>query len=455
MAAETKNKAFTFSGEWLYAIYLTSGILKGVYLSKGIDPGIDLTAITGGVLIALMAKRLFRSYKVLLEQRTWVRVLPVFGFYLLCVLSLLYTPSEHYVYIKLGKFLTNFIALLYPMANRDFRVEKFTGTIILIATALGIYSIVVYGYYFTARGHVLGHDLHFYRSYYLDVGYLLGLAFILSLTIRNVRWKLIVANVILVLMWGTAARGPIIFVVLVYSLYLLYYFKTKGKSYFMGVVSNVKKVIGVLVVVNAVFFIISFNNPFLSTVFKRTLYRFSLMVPDDMSKTIRMAQLEADNPELAAFMRQAEMEKQQSNTARLEHYVYAVKMITKNTGRFLFGYGFGSYGIIKEGTDGRLYPHNIFLEIWFETGLLGVLIFVSFLFQVFYWTIKNERYIIGLAIIYLMLNTFKSYSLIDHRILMGVIGIGMFVRGDDLHMKPIENLAAFMKRYSLLLKYAG
>ena len=32
----------------------------------------------------------------------------------------------------------------------------------------------------------------------------------------------------------------------------------------------------------------------------------------------------------------------------------------------IFGNGIGSYGILSQGIDARKYPHNIFLESWFE-----------------------------------------------------------------------------------------
>jgi O-antigen ligase len=40
----------------------------------------------------------------------------------------------------------------------------------------------------------------------------------------------------------------------------------------------------------------------------------------------------------------------------------------------LFGHGTGNYGFYHAGIDVKMYPHNIFAEIFYENGLIGLLL---------------------------------------------------------------------------------
>jgi len=50
----------------------------------------------------------------------------------------------------------------------------------------------------------------------------------------------------------------------------------------------------------------------------------------------------------------------------------------------IFGSGTGSFGYAYTGKDFSEYPHNIFLEILYENGVLGLLIFIGFLCVLFF-----------------------------------------------------------------------
>lgn len=69
----------------------------------------------------------------------------------------------------------------------------------------------------------------------------------------------------------------------------------------------------------------------------------------------------------------------------------------------LHGYGLGSFGIIVFGEDGLLvYPHNIFLELFFETGLLGLF---SFFLLLFYFFRQFSTSLLYLLSLYFLLNS--------------------------------------------------
>jgi len=44
--------------------------------------------------------------------------------------------------------------------------------------------------------------------------------------------------------------------------------------------------------------------------------------------------------------------------------------------QLLLGHGLGDFGFFSLGRDTRMYPHNIFIEILFETGMVGLILFL-------------------------------------------------------------------------------
>ena len=72
----------------------------------------------------------------------------------------------------------------------------------------------------------------------------------------------------------------------------------------------------------------------------------------------------------------------------------------------LFGFGIGGYNYAIQGEDVYSYPHNIFLETFVETGLVGVTIFLFFLSSIF--KKKHIRNIFYLYCIYFFVNALFS-----------------------------------------------
>ena len=65
-----------------------------------------------------------------------------------------------------------------------------------------------------------------------------------------------------------------------------------------------------------------------------------------------------------------------SAAARIDAYATAWRLIQE---RPVTGHGIGSFPVLSSGTDIRGYPHNIFLEIFVEGGLIGTVVFLSLL----------------------------------------------------------------------------
>jgi hypothetical protein len=117
------------------------------------------------------------------------------------------------------------------------------------------------------------------------------------------------------------------------------------------------------------------------------------------------------------------LDPQQSSSIleRITQVSYSFGRIFENVGNFLFGLGIGSFGILYEGIDERNYPHNVILEIWFELGFIGMILFLLLLLV--YFKKIRLRLNFVLIFIYLLLNSLKSYSLIDLRIMFGMLSV--------------------------------
>jgi O-antigen ligase len=110
-----------------------------------------------------------------------------------------------------------------------------------------------------------------------------------------------------------------------------------------------------------------------------------------------------------------------SVSTRLSYIDFSIDKIFENAGNFLFGSGIGSFGILYSGVDRREYPHNIFLEIQFELGLVGIAAIILFL--IFYLKKIRFRGPLIYPFLYIFLNSLKSGSFTDLRIMFGFFSI--------------------------------
>ena len=72
----------------------------------------------------------------------------------------------------------------------------------------------------------------------------------------------------------------------------------------------------------------------------------------------------------------------------------------------------------------RLYPHNIILEILFELGFIGLLIFGYILYILWKnYSLYRKKYVSGFVLFYIFLNLMKSNCLEDLRVYFSFIAI--------------------------------
>jgi O-antigen ligase len=123
---------------------------------------------------------------------------------------------------------------------------------------------------------------------------------------------------------------------------------------------------------------------------------------------------------------------------RLDYYRTTLAAIPDH---LMLGTGVGSWSIFYFGNDSRNYPHNLFLEIAFEEGLIGLTAFAAFLLSVGVSTARMLRasrshfLALGLTVLYCVLVGFFSGDLDDNRVLWLWIGVTLAIcRTVRLHL---------------------
>jgi O-antigen ligase len=103
--------------------------------------------------------------------------------------------------------------------------------------------------------------------------------------------------------------------------------------------------------------------------------------------------------------------------------LYSRFAIDKINQKPFLGYGIGSFGFEYNNIDELDYPHNIFLEVWFELGIVPIILFLL-LFYLIYQQIRIGESAWSLALyFYFLLNLLKSSSLVDIRIVTGFFAL--------------------------------
>jgi O-antigen ligase len=139
---------------------------------------------------------------------------------------------------------------------------------------------------------------------------------------------------------------------------------------------------------------------------------------------------------------------------RLDYYRATLAAIPDHP---LLGGGVGSWSRFYYGNDLRNYPHNLFLEIAFEEGLLGLAVFLTFLLLVAGSILRMLResrshfLALGLMVLYCLLVSLFSGDLDDNRVLFLWTGVALAVcRTIRLHLKASPFLGRPLRRPAAL-----
>lgn len=382
--------------EIVYSLFLLSGIIKSFWNAIFMLPQpVDMTLLLGLILVVLYIPRFIKDMmvrnKLYVAASSFPLLTTMSVFFAWMVITVVFTKSTGYCYEKLLLFLPNLIAFILPLLYIKFRPRWFLRFHVYAATGL---SLLFAYYYPKILQFEIQLDEEGFAKGYLTIGYISGLTIAMLLFLdfglkKPVRFALILLNAWVMMICG--GRGPLFFLALVVLLKLMVKLSHVKK---LSLRLSFKRIIVALTAVAVIVFGAYYVIDKYSVSLERSLFRFSQLLDAETDDSV---------------------------TKRLSYIQFSFDKIFADVGNVLFGSGIGSFGIMYSGEDGRDYPHNILLEIWFELGLTGVALFI--LYISFY--LKKVRFNSPLLypFLYIVLNSLKSSSFTDLRIMFGFFSI--------------------------------
>ena len=392
---------FIFTKESLFSIMLLSGTLKAMLILLQIDGIIDLTLLSAfGVTIILINE--MRTTLKHLEYKRFELALLLTLFYLFMIFSLGYTSSPTASITKTIYFGTMALAFYFPLLIREFKIEPFMkSTTILIFICSLIFLNFYTGYLNGDEAIILslGEDeAKQMTALYLTISWLNGILVLYYFFQEElpslVRWSIMLIAFTFLISAG--GRGPLLFTVLILGVYFLFQLTQSLISFKLN-----RLILPVGIMITTTVMII-----FLVSNIKLEKIDPSLKLVDNTVERL-MGLVTEKGGGASAY-------------SRVENAKFSIDKINSSA---FFGYGVGSYGYEKSKVDELDYPHNLFLEVWFELGYLPLLIFLILLFRIYQHVKATSRAWIMALYIYFLLNVLKSSSLIDIRMMLGFYAI--------------------------------
>lgn len=382
--------------ELIYTLFLLSGLAKAfLNFYAGSLMVIDFTLLCALILAVVYILHFSRnfffrsSFYIFGPSRTIIFTILVF--YMWMIITLLYTHSPGYCYIKIFMFLTVLVALVFPFIYRGFNPTRFFHLFSYLGSGLiFIYSALLPNLY---ADYLRLNESREMLIKYLDIGYLAGII-ILIVTFACPRMKPLLKILLIGINGWTllvsAARGPTVFLSFVLMIRFIVGFVTfMKKSWKLNLKNVFYMTCAVGILGTAVYYLMD-KYAFL---LERSISRMLLLL-DPQSGSIG---------------------------ERFSQIYFSFNKIFENAANFSFGLGIGSFGMLYDHVDQRNYPHNVILEIWFELGIVGVILFTLVVFIYF----KKIRLHFNFVLIFtfLFLNSLKSYSMVDSRMMFGILSV--------------------------------
>ena len=385
---------------FLFFIFVFSGFLK--LPLKILFPWfpIDITLLSGSIMVVFMVLKVYSNRKNLtIDKSKIINVSLLLIFYVWMIATLVYTRSPKYSLIKTMYFSTVFIAFVFPHFYK-IDLKKFIAPLYILLPVLSIWNLNGLTNILLGESSEQG-----IAGYYLvlgtNIGLLIVIIFFFGKDIISTRLKYIFVMILYTLLLMTGSRGPILFCsILIFPGYIYYFIKEflniKSKRVnFVVLGVNILVLSLLIIVINRVIKIEQYDR-----LLTRTSDRFDLLI--------------------LSFTNDG-----YDQTGRTILAKRASNHIFDNISNNIFGYGIGSFGIIDKGHDFRDYPHNILLEIYFELGLIGIVLFLIFIISILNKRDHMSKYYYPLLFVslYMFLNSLKSSGLSDQRIMFAFLGM--------------------------------
>jgi len=396
-----KMISFVFSFETFFILFLFSGIYKADDRFDFIP--VDLTllffilSIVSGFFIIYQ-----RSFKIKKNSFSLVLIGLIFVLYMLC--SVIWSPGEVYKISKVCRFCTltfwSLFASSIIISNNTQRVKRFFVVLLIFSILISFEGLSVY---LKSDGKS---TVHAFNTNYLGFGRVIGIGFIIVFThmlfnLKKYFYQILGLTILSFFIWlllNSGGRGPLLSILIVIFIALII-----GLRFTFNAKIVIKNYIPYIVIFILIL-IILFSYLFISGSRLVTIKRVStIFIKEDMGSSIAL---------------------------RLQYYRSSLSLWMKNP---IFGNGIGSWPILMDFGDKPGYPHNIFIEIAVELGLLGLVLFVTLImFAIHKLSLHNHirnnslEMMIFLIFCFLFLRTLVSGEINDHRVFFAILGFMMF-----------------------------
>lgn len=399
--------------EITFGLFISAGAYKADPRLSFLPEFLDLTVIFGSFsLIGVILKIMLKKTRFIVPPKKLL--IPYLIIALLGIISLFYTPAPIYGTDKLLRFLTiTSLSLFLPsfLFQKEFYIKKFFWVLIILSILM-IIDIMSGG---LNPGEIGFHTV--FGSNYLAVGRNVGTALIIILfyfllIVQNKIMKLVCLCLIPFMMFGiliSGGRGPLVSLggsILIVIIYITVTFFKKFVIDSTFISKNNFKILGVivsLIIITAGLFV-TYSDYFL------TVYR-------------RLALLQEGGGDSAL-----------ERASRFKSALAAMLTFPE----ILTGLGIGGFSAFYLGIDAKrgAYPHNIFLELGSELGILGLIAIILFI----YWGFSNVLSSLKVAVaiqsnkiflsitllallVFMVINSSVSGDINDNRFLFTWIGL--------------------------------
>lgn len=389
---------FIFSVEMIFVLFLSAGAFK-----MSLNLPFDFTVFTAVILLILILVKFIRNPSILKCSLLPMGCIAIFT--VILIISILYSPSRIYGIDKaIHFFSTTLTAFIVPLLI--FRSKKslnyFIKSIYFVSIILSLISlnIILQGRQNDSGFIALGGDNYLGLARILGMGAVIAFTFmLLDYKIKSIMKHFIFLCVIVFSLLSTGGRMPFI-AFLITSLFLLAFIINLSRGNIP--IKGIKKIILIAPLLYLGTWVLLKYSTYTTSI-NRILVLFT-------------------EPDGGASAHQ-----------RTIYFKSAIQMFEGNP---LFGRGIGSFGIYHLGIDSRLYPHNIFLEVLGEMGIIGAtalsfLIVLSFYLGFKYiksTEINTTTLCVFLITFYLFINSNVSGDLNDNRIFFAALSTLFMVR---------------------------
>ncbi len=398
--------------EFYLILFLLSGMFKNLLFSiYSNNIKIPLTIIFGVLLILMIyIKDIYNLKRLKEEYKSFIFLLL---FFVWSLFSISYSSSENYVWYKLLGLGTNFLAFFGVLIMKEISLKRFTK---YFSYFIYFFSLI----FFVINPNSISKNFIFHeyfneiyiQGWYLVLGQFLIVNMLLIFSFsekKKIIYNLLISLNIICLLGG---RFPIVLALIVFFIISIYLIQKKYLT--KKLLMQFFKSLTIIILINSV---LNLSSKTYRSLLLRSVYRFEVLSSSFHDVNFLNAQenyQESLNQENNSFNK------------RLEYLLFSKTKIFENKSSLILGYGLGSFSNEYDQTDRRLYPHNIIVEIVFELGLIGLLLALAFLIS------NSSSYksfftnLALLAALTLLINSMKSSSIVDLRLLFALLAISIF-----------------------------